>query len=51
MIDKIRKMLDIIREIKEKYPDEPILLEMGRWERRLIEYLKIKEIQNEIQLV
>lgn len=47
----IEYLLMFLRELIRKYPEDPLIMEFQKWEARLIQWIKAKQIQKEIKLV
>jgi len=47
MIEKINKIIELMQELMDEFPEESIFLDLTRWKKRLIQYRRIKQIQKE----
>jgi len=51
MIEKINKLLEAIKDLIKSYPEDILMVELQRWEKRLYQYRELKKMQDEIKLV
>ena len=50
MIEKINAILNAIKELIKSHPEDPFVIELQKWVRRLHQYKEFKKIEQEREL-